>query len=243
MSGHSKWNNIKNKKGKEDARKGKVFTKLARLITVATRQGGANPDFNPQLKVAIDKAKAENLPNDNIERAIKKGAGEDDSSNFETITYEGYGPSGIAVMVKCLTDNRNRTAPDIRHIFDKNGGNLGTPGCVSFMFQEKGIIGILKSDDMDLDEFILSALDYGAEDVVDRGDAVEIVTVPEGYHDVRKKLEEDGYEFVESDITFVAQNYSKLSDEDDIKKMDKLIDALEDNDDVQDVYTNWDQED
>ena len=221
MSGHSKWNNIKNKKGKEDARKGKVFTKLARLITVATRQGGANPDFNPQLKVAIDKAKAENLPNDNIERAIKKGAGEDDSSNFETITYEGYGPSGIAVMVKCLTDNRNRTAPDIRHIFDKNGGNLGTPGCVSFMFQEKGIIGILKSDDMDLDEFILS----------------------ESYHDVRKKLEEDGYEFVESDITFVAQNYSKLSDEDDIKKMDKLIDALEDNDDVQDVYTNWDQED
>ncbi len=243
MSGHSKWNNIKNKKGKEDARKGKVFTKLARLITVATRQGGPNPDFNPQLKVAIDKAKAENLPNDNIERAIKKGSGEDDSANFETITYEGYGPGGIAVMVKCLTDNRNRTAPDIRHIFDKNGGNLGTPGCVSFMFNEKGLIGILKPDNCDSDDFILTAIDYGAEDVIDRGEAFEIITTPENYYDVRKALEDDGYEFVESDITFVSENYSKLSDEDDIKKMDKLIDALEDNDDVQDVYTNWDTED
>ncbi|WP_071027005.1 YebC/PmpR family DNA-binding transcriptional regulator [Peptoniphilus raoultii] len=243
MSGHSKWNNIKNKKGKEDARKGKIFTKLARYITVAAREGGADPDYNPQLKVAIDKAKAENLPNDNIERAIKKGSGEDSATNYETITYEGYGPGGIAVMVKCLTDNRNRTAPDIRHFFDKNGGNLGTPGCVSFMFSEKGIIGVVKKDGLDADEFMLSVLDLGAEDVIDRGEAFEIVTDPSDYHKVRKALEDDNFEFVESDITFVPANYSKLTDAEDIKKMDKLIDTLEDYDDVQDVYHNWDQDD
>lgn len=243
MSGHSKWNNIKNKKGKEDAKKGRIFTKLGRYIMVAAREGGPDPDYNPSLKVAIDKAKAENMPNDNIERAIKKATGEGADDNFEEIVYEGYGPSGIAVMVSCLTDNRNRTAPDIRHAFDKYGGNLGQPGCVSFMFEKKGQLGILKSENMDEEEFMLTALDLGADDVIDRGDAIEVVTAPEDYHAVRKGLEEAGYEFVQSDITYIPATYTKLESESDIKNMGKLIDALEDNDDVQDVYTNWDTDD
>lgn len=240
MSGHSKWNNIKNKKGKEDARRGKIFTKLGRYIMVAVKEGGPDPEYNAALKVAIDKAKAENMPNDNIERAIKKGSGELGQDNFEEITYEGYGPSGIAVMVKCLTDNRNRTAPEVRHAFDKNGGNLGQPGCVSFMFEKKGQLGVLKHEDVDEEEFMLLALDLGAEDVIDRYEAYEIITSPEAYEEVRDGLEENGYEFVQSDITFIPSNYTELTDEEDIKSMEKLIDTLEDNDDVQDVYTNWD---
>lgn len=243
MSGHSKWNNIKNKKGKEDARKGRIFTKLGRYIMVAAREGGPDPDYNPSLKVAIDKAKAENMPNDNIERAIKKATGEGADDNFEEIVYEGYGPSGIAVMVSCLTDNRNRTAPDIRHAFDKYGGNLGQPGCVSFMFEKKGQLGILKTEQMDEEELMMEALELGADDVIDRGDAMEITTTPEDYHGVRKGLEEAGYEFVQSDITYIPATYTKLESPEDIKNMEKLIDALEDNDDVQDVYTNWDNDD
>lgn len=240
MSGHSKWNNIKNKKGKEDAKRGKIFTKLGRYIMVAAREGGPDPDYNPSLKVAIDKAKAENMPNDNIERAIKKGSGELGSDSFEEITYEGYGPSGIAVLVQCLTDNRNRTAPDVRHAFDKNGGNLGTPGSVSFMFDRRGIIEIEKNSGLDYDELMMSALELGADDVTEYDDAYEIITSPEAYLDVKKGLEDLNYEFAQSDITFLPQNYVKLEDPEDIKKMEKLIDTLEDNDDVQDVYTNWD---
>jgi len=241
MSGHSKWNNIKNKKGKEDAKRGKIFTKLARQITVAAKEGGLDPDYNPSLKVAIDKAKAENMPNDNIKRAIEKAGGADSDDNFEEITYEGYGPGGVAVMVKCLTDNRNRTAPEIRHVFDKYNGNLGQPGCVSFMFDQKGILGVLK-DGIDEDEFMLQAIDYGAEDVVDMGECFEVRTSVEDYHNVRKSLEDDGYNFVESDITYIPQTTAELSEESDINNMEKLIDALEDNDDVQDVYTSWERD-
>lgn len=241
MSGHSKWNNIKNKKGKEDAKRGKIFTKLARQITVAAKEGGLDPDYNPSLKVAIDKAKAENMPNDNIERAIAKAGGADSDDNFEEITYEGYGPGGVAVMVKCLTDNRNRTAPEIRHAFDKYSGNLGQPGCVSFMFDQKGQLGVEK-EGLDEDEFTLSAIDYGAEDVIDRGEAFEVLTSVDDYHNVRKSLEEDGYSFIESDITYIPQTTASLTDEEDIKNMEKLIDVLEDNDDVQDVYTSWERD-
>ncbi|MBU5670040.1 YebC/PmpR family DNA-binding transcriptional regulator [Peptoniphilus sp. MSJ-1] len=241
MSGHSKWNNIKNKKGKEDAKRGKIFTKLARQITVAAKEGGLDPDYNPSLKVAIDKAKAENMPNDNIDRAIAKAGGADSDDNFEEITYEGYGPGGVAVMVKCLTDNRNRTAPEIRHAFDKYSGNLGQPGCVSFMFDQKGQLGVEK-EGLDEDEFTLSAIDYGAEDVIDRGEAFEILTSVDDYHNVRKSLEDDGYSFIESDITYIPQTTASLTDEEDIKNMEKLIDVLEDNDDVQDVYTSWERD-
>ncbi|SHG95913.1 DNA-binding regulatory protein, YebC/PmpR family [Anaerosphaera aminiphila DSM 21120] len=241
MAGHSKWNNIKNKKGKEDAKRGQVFTKLGRYIMVAARDGGADPEYNAALKVAIDKAKAENMPNDNIERAIKKGTGEGAEDNFEEIIYEGYGPNGIAVMVQCLTDNRNRTAPDVRHAFDKYGGNLGQPGCVSFMFDKKGQLGIENTDTIDGEELMMSAIDLGAEDVIESEDVFEILTEPENYHIVRNGLEELGYEFIQSDITYIPQNYTKLEDEEDIKKMDKLIEILEDNDDVQEVYTNWEE--
>lgn len=243
MAGHSKWNNIKNKKGKEDAKRGRIFTKLGRYIMVAAREGGADPDYNPALKVAIDKAKAENMPNDNIDRAIKKGTGEIGGSNFEEITYEGYGPSGIAVIVKCLTDNRNRTAPDIRHAFDKYGGNLGQPGCVSFMFDKKGQLGIENSDNIDSEEIMMEALELGAEDVNFEEEGIEILTSPEDYVKVRKGLEDLGYEFVISEISYIPQNYTKLTDENDIKNMEKMIDILEDNDDVQEVYTNWDKPD
>lgn len=240
MSGHSKWHNIRQKKGKEDAKKGRIFTKLGKYIMVAVKEGGPDPDYNPQLKVAIDKAKAENMPNDNIERAIKKGSGEDSAEAFEEITYEGYGPSGIAVLVECLTDNRNRTAPDVRHAFDKYGGNLGTAGSVSFMFDKKGQIVVL-SDGIDGDELMMVAIDAGAEDVLEEEDAYEILTAVEDYHKVRGALEEAGYEFVQSDITYIPQNYTQLTDPDDIKNMEKMIDVLEDHDDVQEVYTNWDR--
>ncbi|CDZ74827.1 putative transcriptional regulatory protein [Peptoniphilus sp. ING2-D1G] len=242
MSGHSKWNNIKNRKGKEDAKRGRIFTKLGRNIIVAVREGGPDPNYNPSLKVAIDKAKAENMPNDNIERAIKKGSGEGSDSNYEQITYEGYGPGGIAVMVTCLTDNRNRTAPDIRHLFDKNGGNLGQPGCVSFMFDKRGQIGVEKTEEIDAEDLMMNAIEYGALDVIDREEVFEILTEPEDYHAVRNGLENEGYEFIQSDITYIPQNYSSLSGEEDIKKLEKLIDSLEDNDDVQEVYTNWEEE-
>lgn len=240
MSGHSKWHNIKQKKGKEDAKRGRIFTKLGKYIMVAVKEGGPDPDYNPQLKVAIDKAKAENMPNDNIERAIKKGSGADAAETYEEITYEGYGPSGIAVLVECLTDNRNRTAPDVRHAFDKYGGNLGTTGSVSFMFDKKGQIVIL-SDGIDGDELMMIAIDAGAEDVIEEEDAYEVITAAEDYHKVRAALEEGGYEFVQSEITYIPQTYTTLTNPDDIKNMEKMIDMLEENDDVQEVYTNWDR--
>lgn len=240
MAGHSKWNNIKNRKGKEDAKRAKLFTKIGRNIAVAAKEGGADPEFNPALKTAIDQAKAENMPNDNIERAIKRGTGEGDMGNFEEVTYEGYGPNGIAVMVKALTDNRNRTAPEIRNAFEKNGGNLGTSGCVSFMFEHKGHLGIETSNKVDEDTLMLEAIDAGAEDFDSVDGGYDILTSPEDFSEVHDALEDKGYKFVISELTYIPSNYSSLSNEAHIDSMEKLIDQLEDNDDVQNVYTNWD---
>lgn len=243
MAGHSKWNNIKNKKGKEDARRAKIFTKLGRYIMVAAKEGGGDPDYNPALKAAIDKAKVENMPNDNIERAIKKGTGELGQVNFEEITYEGYGPGGIAVFATCLTDNRNRTASDVRHAFDKGGGNLGQSGCVSFMFDRKGLLAVERDDKVDEDELTMLAIDLGAEDFISDEEGFEIITNPDDFNEVKEGLKEAGYEFAMAEISFIPQNTIKLTNPDDIKNMEKLIDMLEDNDDVQDVYHNWDMDD
>lgn len=242
MAGHSKWSNIKNKKGKEDAKRGKIFTKLGRYIMVAAREGGGDPEFNPALKAAIDKAKAANMPNDNIDRAVKKGTGELGGENFEEITYEGYGPGGVAVFAQCLTDNRNRTAPEIRHAFDKGGGNLGTPGSVSFMFDQKGIIAIEKSDNVDEDELTMLAIDLGAEDFTTEEEGYEITTEPTDFNAVRDGLDKEGFEFAMAEVIYIPQNTVELSDEDDIKNMEKLIDMLEDSDDVQSVFHNWEMD-
>ena len=239
MSGHSKWNNIKNKKGKEDIRKGKEFTKLARYIMVAAKEGGADQEYNPSLKAAIEKAKAANMPNDNIDRAIKKGTGELGADTFEEIIYEGYGPGGIAVFASCLTDNRNRTASDVRHAFDKFGGNLGQSGCVSFMFDRKGILAIERNDDIDEDELMLQAIDFGAEDFNSDEIGFEIITNPEDFNNVRDSLSEYGYKFVVAEISFLPQNTTELTDEMDIQNMVKLIDTLEDSDDIQEIYHSW----
>lgn len=242
MAGHSKWNNIKHRKGKEDAKRAKIFTKLGRNIMVATKEGGSDPEFNPALKAAIEKAKASNMPNDNIERAIKRGAGELGADNFEEIVYEGYGPSGIAVFVECLTDNRNRTAPEIRHAFDKFGGNLGQSGSVTFMFDRKGILAIERDDSIDEDELMMLAIDLGAEDFEAEEEGFEIITEPGDFDKVRDGLAEAGYKFAMAELTHIPQTTVKLTDPDDIENMEKLIDALEDNDDVQEVYHNWEMD-
>lgn len=239
MAGHSKWSNIKHKKGKEDAKRAKEFTKLGRSIMVAAREGGPDPEYNPALKAAIEKAKAANMPNDNIERAIKRGSGELEGGNFEEIVYEGYGPGGIAVFVSCLTDNRNRTASEVRHAFDKYGGNLGQTGCVSFMFDRKGLLVIDKKESIDEEELMLQAIDLGAEDFNSEDDFYEIITSPEDFNQVRDALSSNGYEFSMAELAFLPQNTSELKDEEDIKNMVKLIEMLEDNDDVQNVYHNW----
>jgi len=240
MAGHSKWNNIKNKKGKADAKRAKEFTKLGRNISVAAREGGSDPEYNAALKSAIEKAKAGNMPNDNIERAIKKGAGDLGGAAYEEILYEGYGPSGVAIIVSCLTDNRNRTASDIRHAFDKYGGNLGTNGSVLFMFDRKGIIGIEREDSIDEDELTMMAIDLGAEDIESDEVGFEIITSVEDFNSVRDGLSEAGYSFAMAELSYIPQNTVTLTDEDDISNMNKMIDLLEDNDDVQDVYHNWD---
>lgn len=240
MSGHSKWSTIKRKKGEADAKRGKIFTKLTRYITVAVRDGGPDPEYNPALKSAIEKAKAENMPNDNIERAIKKAIGDQNSTNYEEIVYEGYGPAGVAVFVECLTDNRNRTASDVRHAFDKFGGKLGATGCVSWMFDRKGLLVIEKDESIDEEELMLQAIDAGAEDFEIENEYYEVTTSPENFSQVRDNLKELGYEFSTADITYIPQNYTKLNNEADIKNMNKLIETLEDNDDVQNVYHNWD---
>lgn len=242
MSGHSKWNNIKNKKGKEDARKANVFTKLGRYIMVAAKEGGADPEYNPSLKAAIDKAKAENMPNDNIERAIKKGVGELGAENYEEIIYEGYGPAGIAVFAVCLTDNRNRTAPDVRHAFDKTGGNLGQSGCVTFMFDRKGILAIERTESIDEDELTMLAIDLGAEDIISEEEGFEIISSPENFNSVKDSLQEAGYHFAMAELTYIPQNTVELTNPEDIKNMEKLIDMLEENDDVQNVYHNWEMD-
>ena len=239
MSGHSKFANIKHKKEKNDAAKGKIFTIIGREIAVAAKSGGANPDTNSRLKDAIAKARSYNMPNDNIARVIAKAAGEQSMDNYENITYEGYGPSGVAVLVETLTDNRNRTAGDLRHYFDKFGGNLGTNGSVSWMFDSKGIIVISNDGSLDEDTVMMDALDSGADDFSAEDDIFEISTTPEAFGGVRDALEQKGYKFETCEIQMIPQNYITLTDEHDILMMEKLIEHLEDNDDVQDIYHNW----
>ena len=242
MSGHSKWNNIKNKKEKSDAQRAKIFTKLGRELAVIVRQGGPNPDSNGKLRDAIAKAKANNMPNDNINRCIAKAAGEGSGDDYEALTYEGYGPSGVALIVETLTNNRNRTAGDMRHYFDKYGGNLGTNGCVSYMFDQKGVIVIDNSEgELDEDTVMMDALDCGAEDFSAEDDMMEITTDPDSFSSVREALEAKGYTFAQAEVSMVPQTMVTLSDEEDIKNITKLIDMLEDNDDVQNVYHNWDE--
>lgn len=239
MAGHSKWSNIKNKKGKEDAKRGKIFTKLGRYITVAAREGGDDPEYNAPLKNAIEKARAENMPNDNIDRAVKKGMGDLDGANYEEITYEGYGPSGVAVLVEALTDNKNRTASEVRHAFDKFGGNLGTTGCVGFMFDKKGLIVIEKNEEIDDEELMMEAIEAGAEDFSVEDEVYEVVTSVEDFNTVRDELKSGGYKLSSADLARLPQTTSELESEDDIKNMVKMLEALEDDDDVQEVSHNW----
>ena len=237
MSGHNKWSKIKNKKGSEDAKRGKIFTKHARNITVAAREGGLDPEYNASLKTAIEMAKADNMPNDNIDRAIKKASGEAGGDNFERVIYEGYGPGGVAFIVDCLTDNKNRTAPDIRHIFDKNGGNLGTDGSVMFLFEKKGEI-IVNGGSKDLDDFMMDALEAGASDIKELEEGYyEALTEVADFNDTLDKLRDMGYKIESANISYIANEIEV--DSDHHEKLFKLIDALEDNDDVQEVYNNW----
>ncbi len=240
MSGHSKWNNIKRKKEKTDGQRAKIFTKIGRELAVAVREGGgSDPASNSKLKDCIAKAKANNVPNDNIERIIKRAAGDGDASKYEAITYEGYGPCGVAVIVETLTDNRNRTAGDMRHYFDKFGGNLGTSGCVAFMFNEKGLIAIEK-EGHDEDKVMEDALEAGATDFMADEDVFEIYTEPDDFSAVRDDLEEKGYEFVSAEVEKIPTTYTTIDDPDAAVKMGRLLEMLEDNDDVQNVYHNWD---
>ncbi len=238
MSGHSKWSNIKRKKEKTDAAKAKIFTKIGREIAVVVKQGGANPNENSKLKDVIAKAKAANVPNDNIERIIKKAAGEGDNTNYEELLYEGYGPCGVAVVVETLTDNRNRTAGEMRHYFDKFGGNLGQSGSVTFMFDRKGII-VIEADGLDEDTVMEAALEAGADDFEFDGEIFEISTEPNSLGAVRDALEEQGYKFVSAEVAYVPQTMSTIDDPDLVVKMERLIDMLEENDDVQAVWHNW----
>lgn len=238
MSGHSKWSTIKRKKGANDAQRAKIFTKISREIFVAVKAGGPDPDNNSSLKDAIAKGRAANMPNDNITRTIKKAAGSTDGDNYETVTYEGYGPSGVAVIVDTLTDNRNRTAANVRHYFDKFGGNLGTNGCVSFMFDKKGVI-VIENDGIDEDEITMDALDAGADDISVDTECIEITTTPDDFHTVRDAL--DGkYTLSSAEISMIPQTMTELTDEKQILMMSKMLESLEDDDDVQDVYHNWD---
>lgn len=243
MSGHSKWATIKRKKGAIDAKRGKIFTKLGRELMVAVKEGGPDPDSNSKLRDAIAKAKANNMPNDTINRSIKKASGEGGTNEYFEMVYEGYGPSGIAVIVETLTDNKNRTAGDLRHYFDKNGGNLGQNGCVSFMFDRKGVIVIEKSDSVDEDNLMMDALEAGADDFNVEDECYEILTSVESFSSVREALEKSGYSFVQAEINYIPQTTTALEDEEAVKKMEKLIDMLEENDDVQNVYHTWEMPD
>ena len=244
MSGHSKWHNIQKTKGAQDAKRSAAFTKIAKEIIVAVKQGGSgDPNNNSRLATVIAKAKAANMPNDNIKRTIDKALGAGNTDNYESVTYEGYGPSGVAVIVEALTDNRNRTAPEIRHYFDKYGKGMGAQGCVSWSFDRKGVI-IINNEDEELDEemVMMDALDAGAEDFEASGPVFEVTTDPDNFNEVVAALEAKGYTFVSAEIEMVPQNYIKLDSEDDIKMMTKLLDMMEDNEDVQNVWHNWDQE-
>ncbi len=243
MSGHSKFANIKHKKEKNDAKKGKVFTIIGREIAVAVKEGGPDPANNFKLATIIAKAKAANMPNDTIDRGIKKAAGEGGGANYEYITYEGYGPGGTAIIVKTLTDNKNRTAADVRSAFTKGGGNIGTPGCVSFMFDEKGQIVISKEDyEGDADDLMMIALDAGAEDFSEEDDAYEIITSPDAFLEVKEALEKEGLTLADAEVTMLPQNYVTLTQEKDIAQLNKILDLLDDCDDVQDVYHNFEEE-
>ncbi|WP_434306084.1 YebC/PmpR family DNA-binding transcriptional regulator [Clostridium botulinum] len=237
MSGHSKWHNIQAKKGKVDAKRGKIFTKIGKEIVVAVKQGGPSADSNPRLRDVIAKAKANNMPNDTIERSIKKASGELNAVDYETITYEGYGPAGIAVLVDVLTDNKNRSAGNVRYAFTKQGGNMGSTGCVSFMFQSKGQIVIEKKDGLDEDELMMMALDAGAEDFQSEDEVYVVTTSQEDFGTVREALEAEGLEFLEAEIKMVPDTYTAI-DEETATKFQKMLDVLEDDDDVQNVYHN-----
>ena len=238
MSGHSKWKNILHKKGATDAKRAKIFTKIGREIAIAIREGGADPASNSKLRDIVAKAKINNVPNDNINRMIEKYSNAGDSAAFETMIYEGYGPAGVAIIVETLTDNKNRTAGDIRHYFDKYGGNLGAANCVSWQFETKGKIIIDElSVNMSEDNFLMLCIELGADDIIKDGE-YEITTSPENFSIVRKELEDKGFEFIYADISKIPNNYVKITNEDDIKNMEKLLDILEDNDDVQNVCHN-----
>ena len=242
MSGHSKFANIKHKKEKNDAARGKIFTVIGRELAVAVKEGGPDPANNSKLRDVIAKAKANNMPNDTIDRGIKKAAGDANSVNYELLTYEGYGPSGVAIIVDALTDNKNRTAANVRSAFTKGNGNVGAQGSVSFMFDKKGQIVIGKEDcDMDADELMMLALDAGAEDFAEEEDSYEVITDPDDFSQVREALEKAGIEMLEADVTMIPQTWVELKDEEDIKRMNRLLDLLDADDDVQAVYHNWDE--
>ena len=238
MSGHSKWKNIMHKKEKTDLQRAKVFTKIGKEIAMAVRDGGPDPVSNGKLLDLIAKAKANNVPNDNIERTIKKASGADGNVNYEVIMYEGYGPSGVAVIVETTTDNRNRTGADMRHYFDKYGGNLGQTGCVSYMFEDKGVI-VIDAEDIDEEKIMEDALEAGAEDISNEGDVFEITTAPNDLSAVTEALTEKGYKFISCEQSKIPANYVTLTGEDELKNMNKLIEMLEENDDVTNFWHNW----
>lgn len=242
MSGHSKFANIKHKKEKNDAARGKIFTRLGKELMVAVKEGGPDVNNNSKLAVVVAKAKANNMPNDTIDRAIKKAAGDANAANFEAVTYEGYGPNGTAIIVEALTDNRNRAAANIRSAFTKGGGNVGTPGCVSFMFDKKGQIIVDKEEcEMDADELMMLALDNGADDFSEEEDSFEITSAPDDFPALREALEAAKVPMVSADVTMIPQTWVELTSEDDIKKMNRILDLLDEEDDVQEVYHNWDE--
>ncbi|MCR5668935.1 MAG: YebC/PmpR family DNA-binding transcriptional regulator [Lachnospiraceae bacterium] len=242
MSGHSKFANIKHKKEKNDAAKGKIFTIIGKEIAIAVKEGGANPDNNSKLRDVIAKAKANNMPNDTIERGIKKAAGAADTVNYESVTYEGYGPSGTAIIVEALTDNKNRTAANVRNAFTKGHGSIGTQGCVSYMFDEKGQILLDKEEvTMDADDLMMLALDAGAEDFNEEEDSFEILTAPADFSVVREALEAEGIPMADAAVKMIPQTYVELTDETDINNLQRILDFLDEDDDVQEVYHNWDE--
>ena len=242
MSGHSKFANIKHKKEKNDAAKGKIFTIIGREIAIAVKEGGADPANNSKLRDVIAKAKANNMPNDTIERGIKKAAGDGDSVNYVQVTYEGYGPSGTAIIVDALTDNKNRTAANVRNAFTKGQGNIGTQGCVSYLFDQKGQIIIAKEDcDMDADDLMMMALDAGAEDFSEEEDSFEVITAPDDFSAVREALEAENIPMASAEVTMIPQTYVSLTDEKDITNIKRILDLLDEDDDVQEVYHNWEE--
>ena len=240
MAGHSKWANIKHKKSRMDEKRGKIFTKIGREIFVAVKQGGPDPEANPRLKTVLQKARENNMPNDNIQRIIQRASGDLDTTNYEELVYEGYGPAGVAVLINIMTDNRNRTAGEIRHIFSKNGGNLGETGCVAWMFDTKGVISINPNElNMDADELMLLAIEAGAEDIVNEDETIQIYTSVDDFENVKNNLTNVGIPISSSEITKVPQNTVLLTDLEQAQQVLKLLDLLEDNDDVQAVYANF----